>query len=109
MLNLLLESNIFYIKIKNNRVTRFFNSVTEKMIAVRKALKKIKVTHRGEKGVTVVSSFYSFDFSTPIFEVNGNSAKRGKPSIILPDFEETDENIKNQDNAKAELLQLITL
>ena len=109
MLNLLLEANIYYSKVKNNRVSRFFNSLTEKMISVRKALKKVRVYHKGDKGVPITSSFYTFDFSIPIFESTGASSNRGKPAIILPEFEDSKENFENINNAKEETLELINM
>jgi hypothetical protein len=41
MLNLLLEANLFYQKIKNNRVNNFFRQLTTKMEDIRKSLDKI--------------------------------------------------------------------
>lgn len=94
MLNLLLEANIYYTKIKENRVTKFFMELQNKMISVRKALKRVKVYYKGDKGVPVTSSFYTFDFSVPIFEISATNSNHARPSIILPDFEDSKENLE---------------
>ena len=94
MLNLLLEANIYYSKIKENRVTKFFMELQNKMISVRKALKRVKVYYKGDKGVPVTSSFYTFDFSVPIFETTATNSNHARPSIILPDFEDSKENLE---------------
>lgn len=109
MLNLLLEANLYYIKLKNNRVSKFFNTLTEKMSTVRKVLKSVKVCFKGDKGVRVTSSFYTFDFSVPIFEISAANSNHAKPLIILPDFENSKENLECISIAKNEILQLIEM
>lgn len=80
-----------------------------KMISVRKALKRVKVYYKGDKGVLVTSSFYSFDFSVPIFEITATNSNHARPSIILPDFEDSKENLEWINQAKDETNELINM
>mmetsp|Transcript_11181 Transcript_11181/g.12608 ORF Transcript_11181/g.12608 Transcript_11181/m.12608 type:complete len:135 (-) Transcript_11181:409-813(-) len=107
MLNLLLEANLFYKKIRNNRVTAFFAQITEKMERIRATLKTVKLIAKDHNGVTMTSNFYAYDFSIPLYEFVGNLSNNSEQQIVLPEYEKSDENMSNVTDAKKEITEFV--
>lgn len=95
MLNLLLEANLYYKKMKNGRVKPFFNEVTDRMFKIRETLKSIQVFVPNEQDEDVISNFFDYDFSFPVFD------RQFHP--ILPEFIDTPKNKATVSEAKAQL------
>lgn len=101
MLNLLLESNIHYEKLKNRNVSQFFRLITEKMMEIRNCLKLIKVIVHNDKNEERISSFYQYDFSFPVFDPDFHP--------ILPEFVNCEGNKDEIEKIKEKIMEFCDL